>query len=162
MWLDNQARYGCGDLDTSSMVLDTREVLAKNLNSLLAKKKEAAGGGSRLDFSREIGVADGTLGRISYGSGNPTLDVMLQLAEHFRLEPWQLLAPDLGRNLVPRADLDNTSDIAELGASIAEFMQQDPTLRDAILALMLRYETNPKEGAEIAEAIKTLVKRRAG
>lgn len=62
--------------------------LAANLTALL----QLRGGISRLDLSREIGIADGTLGRIKYGTGNPTVDVLERLAAAFGIEPWILLA----------------------------------------------------------------------
>lgn len=39
-------------------------------------------------------VADGTLGRIKYATGNPQLDNICQIAEFFKLSPWQLLVKD--------------------------------------------------------------------
>ncbi|HET6807213.1 MAG TPA: helix-turn-helix transcriptional regulator [Frateuria sp.] len=49
---------------------------------------------ARLDLSRRMGVADGTLGRIKYGRGNPTLDVVDRIANYFRIAPWKLIQPE--------------------------------------------------------------------
>lgn len=78
--------------DTSPMVLNggSKPILAKRLAELLASRPEK----SRLDHSRAMGVADGTLGRIKYGTGNPTIEVIDQIASYFRIQPWQLLQPE--------------------------------------------------------------------
>lgn len=46
-----------------------------------------------MDVARRMGVADGTLGRIKYGTANPTVDVVDRIARYFRVEPWELLRP---------------------------------------------------------------------
>ncbi|NLZ10864.1 helix-turn-helix domain-containing protein [Neopusillimonas aromaticivorans] len=71
-------------------MLDNRKILADNLTRLLATRDE-----SRLSLSRKIGVADGSLGRIKYGTGNPTLEALENIAKFFRLEVWHLFVPDL-------------------------------------------------------------------
>lgn len=78
-------------LDTSPMVLgnDSKAVLAGRLSALLSSRPEK----SRLDHSKAMGVADGTLGRIKYGTGNPTVDVLDQIAAYFRIPTWELLKP---------------------------------------------------------------------
>ena len=73
------------------MMLDnTKKALSENLSALLQKYPDV----SRLDLSRRMHVADGTLGRIKYGTGNPQLENICQIAEFFKLQPWQLLIPD--------------------------------------------------------------------
>lgn len=74
-------------------MLDTKKTLASNLTELLGRGPDVA----RLDLSKQMGVADGTLGRIKYGTGNPTLDVLNQIARYFRIECWELLSPNLGK-----------------------------------------------------------------
>src|SRR5579859_6621173 len=76
-------------------MLDTQKILAENLTALLERRPDI----SRLNLSKQIQVADGTLGRIKYGNGNPTVDVLERIARFFRVEPWQLLAPNLGTQL---------------------------------------------------------------
>lgn len=75
-------------------MLDTRQILQKNLKALLATRPET----SRLNLSREMKVGDGTLGSIQYGKGNPTVEVLQAIAKFFELETWQLLCPNLGRS----------------------------------------------------------------
>ncbi|MCO1403182.1 hypothetical protein [Burkholderia multivorans] len=74
-------------------MLDTKQTLQNNLKALLATRSDT----SRLNLSREMKVADGTLGLIQYGKGNPTLEVLETIARFFELETWQLLSPDLGQ-----------------------------------------------------------------
>jgi transcriptional regulator with XRE-family HTH domain len=74
-------------------MLDTKQILQKNLKALLATRPET----SRLNLSREMKVADGTLGSIQYGKGNPTLEVIETIAKFFGLETWQLFCPNLGK-----------------------------------------------------------------
>lgn len=64
-----------------------KQTLAENLSDLLKRYPDV----SRLDLSRRIQVADGTLGRIKYGTGNPQLENLWQIAEFFKIQPWQLL-----------------------------------------------------------------------
>lgn len=71
-------------------MLDNRKILAENLTKLLATRSE-----SRLALSRKMGVADGSLGRIKYGTGNPTLEALEGIARFFRLEVWHLFVPGL-------------------------------------------------------------------
>ena len=69
------------------MLEKTKKSLADNLSRLLERYPDV----SRLDLSRRIQVADGTLGRIKYGTGNPQLENICQIAEFFKVQPWQLL-----------------------------------------------------------------------
>ncbi|MFY1963384.1 hypothetical protein [Achromobacter xylosoxidans] len=56
---------------------------------------------SRLNLSKQMDVADGTLGRIKYGSGNPNVETLAQIARFFKFEPWQLLVPGFTVNDPP-------------------------------------------------------------
>jgi transcriptional regulator with XRE-family HTH domain len=77
-------------------MLDAKKILADNLSALLESRPDI----SRLDLSKQMKVADGTLGRIKYGTGNPGVEVLEQIARFFRIETWQLLAPDLGKTVM--------------------------------------------------------------
>lgn len=68
---------------------NSSEVLSKQISSLLGSRPER----SRMDHAKAMGVADGTLGRIKYGTGNPTIEVLDQIANYFKIKTWQLLAP---------------------------------------------------------------------
>lgn len=68
-------------------MLDIKLILSQNVSKLLETRKDI----SRLDLSKQMGVADGTLGRIKYGTGNPNAETIEQIAYFFRFEPWQLL-----------------------------------------------------------------------
>lgn len=72
------------------MLDDTLKTISANYQRLLARKPHA---GSRMDLAKRIGVGDGTLGRIMYGTGNPGVDTLVQLANYFHVEPWELLFP---------------------------------------------------------------------
>lgn len=64
-----------------------------------------------MDLARRMGVSDGTLGRIKYGTGNPTVDVVERIARYFRMEPWELLCPPGGSAVAdPRAGYAATDD----------------------------------------------------
>ena len=72
---------------------NSKPVLARHLTELLASRPEK----SRLDHSKVMGVADGTLGRIKYGTGNPTLESLDQIANYFRVRTWELIRnPEAG------------------------------------------------------------------
>lgn len=72
------------------MLEDIKKILSDNLSALLKRYPDV----SRLDLSRRMKVADGTLGRIKYGTGNPQLDNLCQISEFFKLSPWQLLVKE--------------------------------------------------------------------
>jgi transcriptional regulator with XRE-family HTH domain len=72
------------------MLENIKKTLADNLSALLERYPDI----SRLELSRRMEVADGTLGRIKYGTGNPQLDNLCQIADFFKLSPWQLLVKD--------------------------------------------------------------------
>lgn len=98
-------------------MLDTKKILAKNLSGLLDSRPDI----SRLSLSKQMQVADGTLGRIKYGNGNPTVEVLDQIARFFKKEAWQLLAPDMGEGLAggsqrfqPLKQTEPSNDLAEL------------------------------------------------
>lgn len=69
---------------------EIREVLAQNVTRLLNTRPDM----SRLDLSRQMKVADGTLGRIKCGTGNPNAETIEAIAKFFRVEPWQLLVKE--------------------------------------------------------------------
>lgn len=71
--------------------IDSNKVLSERLSTLLASSE-----GPRLDLAKRMNVSDGTLGRIKYGQGNPTLEVVDRIAAFYRVEPWQLIKPDDG------------------------------------------------------------------
>lgn len=107
---------------------DASVLLASNLSKLLAERSDV----SRLTLSREIGVADGTLGRIKYGNGNPTLDVLQRIADAFHVEPWMLIAP------------------VEIGISRSRAVDQMASLsqadRELVGALIERLRRRPRKG----------------
>lgn len=72
----------------------SNQALAQHLTRLLD-----GADGSRMDIAKRMGVADGTLGRIKYGTGNPTIEVLDRIAHYFRVEPWELLRPTDAKNL---------------------------------------------------------------
>lgn len=75
--------------DTSRMRLsDSNQTLTQHLQRLLESQELP-----RLELAQRMGVSDGTLGRIKYGTANPTIDVVDRIARYFRVEPWQLLKP---------------------------------------------------------------------
>lgn len=77
-------------------MLDTKKILSENMKRLLERRADV----SRLDLSRQMKVADGTLGRIKYGTGNPTIEVLDQIAQFFKVDAYNLLMPNLGADLI--------------------------------------------------------------
>lgn len=74
------------------MLLDeTLKTLAANYSRLLQRRPHE---GSRMSLAKKMGVGDGSLGRIMYASGNPSLETIVQVAQYFRVAPWQLIAPE--------------------------------------------------------------------
>lgn len=73
----------------------SNQILAQHLSRLLDAQPQA-----RIDIARRMGVSDGTLGRIKYGTANPTIDVVEKIARYFRMEAWELLVPMIKNNVV--------------------------------------------------------------
>jgi len=85
---------------------DVKEILAQSVAKLLETRQDI----SRLNLSKLMGVADGTLGRIKYGTGNPNVETLQQIAKFFRFDTWQLLVP--GFNPLSPPKLANTATTA--------------------------------------------------
>jgi transcriptional regulator with XRE-family HTH domain len=68
-------------------MLDVNTILSRSVGKLLETRQDI----SRLNLSKQMKVADGTLGRIKYGNGNPNVETLAAIAHFFRVQPWQLL-----------------------------------------------------------------------
>lgn len=75
-------------------MLDAKKTLTDNVRTLIDKATQDR---ARLDLAKQMGVADGTLGRIKYGNGNPNVETLEQIARFFRIEAYQLLTPGMAR-----------------------------------------------------------------
>lgn len=71
---------------------DSNKVVQQKVAALLTTAIPRVG--SRMALAEKIGVGDGTLGRIVYGTGNPSVSTLDQIAHYFRVSTWQLLKPD--------------------------------------------------------------------
>ncbi|WP_157378416.1 helix-turn-helix domain-containing protein [Burkholderia ubonensis] len=127
-------------------MLDTKKILADNLTQLLAGRPDV----SRLNLSKQIHVADGTLGRIKYGTGNPTIEILESIARFFKIEPWQLLVPDLGRKLLsPRSEPPPTIVNENNGLVVNEIPGLDRIIEKAVeIAVKKVLEEHIKWGSE--------------
>lgn len=77
--------------------LDTTEspVLRDNMAEL--RKRDSRG---VVALAQAIGgIGTGSVNRAIRGEGGSQLRTLVKIAEYFGVEPWQLLAPDLGRHL---------------------------------------------------------------
>lgn len=106
-------------------MLDVKEILARSVNQLLESRHDV----SRLTLSRQMQVADGTLGRIKYGNGNPNVDTVQAIARFFRLQPWQLMVEDfnlasppqlLSPNHTPEGLTDTERELVRVLRSLGE------------------------------------------
>jgi transcriptional regulator with XRE-family HTH domain len=64
-----------------------KKILADNVRRLLASRD-----GARTEIATRMGVGDGTLGRILYGTANPSLETLDQIASFFRVSVVDLLS----------------------------------------------------------------------
>lgn len=108
---------------------DSNQALTANLNRLLEGQEL-----SRIELARRMRVADGTLGRIRYGTANPTIDVLERIARYFRVKPWELLRP------VDTSPEDDATHLSEWVAGLWEEIdslneQQQRALLGALRAL---------------------------
>lgn len=123
---------------------------------------------SRLDLAKIMGVADGTLGRIKYGTGNPTVEVLDQIASFFRIPTWKLLQPDLGESLAaPDPAQTSPADAALLNRAISttldvfrslRVLPNDETLAAAITLVTVLMQER-KSHKEIAASVDLLLRR---
>ncbi|WP_244116539.1 helix-turn-helix transcriptional regulator [Burkholderia gladioli] len=130
-----------------------KKTLADNLAELLATRPDV----SRLNLSKAMGVADGTLGRIKYGDGNPTAEVIEKIATFFKIEPWQLLYPNLGRDLLHAAKLGTLWPFATSLTEIArltpkEIAEVDNMLRFKLLQTEARLDDDLPDLAQHRKA----------
>lgn len=106
---------------------DSNQALSEALGELLAGEKLA-----RIELAKRMGVADGTLGRIKYGKGNPTLEVVDQIAHYYRLPAWQLIQP----KRVREPSTDYISPV--LGKLIDAVRDLPPESQEALLRILGR------------------------
>lgn len=98
------------------MMLDTKKILANNIATLLKRYSYI----SRLDLAKLMKVADGTLGRMKYGTGNPTIEVLEDVARYCGIEVWQLLVPDGPTLKAPPAPESVAGQLSAQGCQISE------------------------------------------
>lgn len=106
------------------MRLDTKKILAENITALLKRYPDT----SRLNLSKRMGVADGSIGRMKYGTGNPTLDVLEGVARFFNVEVWQLFVSNgvsIKTNTPPEISDSISPQTLELIQRIAELDSND-------------------------------------
>jgi transcriptional regulator with XRE-family HTH domain len=75
-----------------------REYLSENLTQLLGER----GTGSA---AKEGKIDQKTVWRMQKGKNSPTLEKIEALAEQFGLQPWQMIAPNLGRRGITMDEL---------------------------------------------------------
>lgn len=92
-------------------MLDTKKILSRNVSQLLDTRADT----SRLKLSKQMGVADGTLGRIKYGTGNPNIETLEAIARFFRVQPWHLLIEDFDIKSLPKlaSKTEITNDLSQ-------------------------------------------------
>lgn len=115
------------------MMLDVKEILAASVSQLLETRRDV----SRLNLSKQMDVADGTLGRIKYGSGNPNVETLAQIARYFKFEPWQLLVPGFSVNNPPAlrsVDGEGAGPIGEEAELVSIFRRLKEPERTYLLA----------------------------
>ena len=79
-------------------MLDIKLIISNSVSKLLEGRKDI----SRLNLSRQMNVADGTLGRIKYGTGNPNIETVETIAKFFKFEAWQLLVENFDPSNPPK------------------------------------------------------------
>ncbi len=83
-------------------MLPANKVLAENINRLLKKAPKLP----RPELAKRMDIGDKTLGFLKAGTGNPTLENLVKVATFFRVQPWQLLAPNLGKSSAEVSESD--------------------------------------------------------
>lgn len=94
----------------------TKKALSANLAALLASRPDKP----RTEHARLMGVGDGTLGRILYGTGNPGIDVLEAIAAYFRTTPAQLLRDTAESHHVHESSQSVSGEALMIAADLAD------------------------------------------
>lgn len=105
-------------------MLDPRQILATNFARLVSEDPRKA---SRKDIADQTGVGRRSIGKLEKKEIYPQLDTIDALARYFRKEPWQLLAPNLGEDLVQTATPEIRPGYIRLPRLDVEFSAGDGT-----------------------------------
>lgn len=76
--------------------LTTKQILWNNVQALM---QERYGGENLTRLARDTKIGPGTTTRIKMHQTSVGVDVLEKIAITFQLEPWQLLAPEMGAHL---------------------------------------------------------------
>lgn len=108
------------------MKIPTSQILADNLRKLMKASKDLT---SQADVGAKAGVNQRTVGRILNQEHFPTLDILEAIAGVFKLEPWQLLVPNLDPSNPPAAPLTRSEADAMTAIRTAAQRIQSPPNR---------------------------------
>lgn len=135
----------------------SNSILSERLSELLEARSDL----SRMDHAELMGVSDGTLGRIKYGIGNPTLDVVDAIARYFRVPTWRLLQPRSAET-ADEAEAWTTSSPAHsrLASTLMHSGPQlSPAAAEAIEALVRELTATAPAETPIADALARKAER---
>lgn len=114
-----------------------REVLRDAARELAPKheKGERAGEPNVTAFARDTKIGQGNAQRILAGDTSVGIDLVEQLAWHYRLEPWQLLVPGFRKEKPPRLEVQPRN---ERVARLFEAVNNCPPEQLSAVEAMLR------------------------
>ena len=103
---------------------DTKKALWANVSTLMTRHY----GGEQLGrFARECKIGAATMTRIKCADTSVGVDVLERIAARFGIEPWQLLAEDLGANLYVINDERRVVPVVALAADTVDPRPTPPT-----------------------------------
>ena len=79
-------------------MIESKAMLWENVSALMVKRYKRE---HLTNFASDVGVSPGTATRIKVQSTSVGIDVLDKIADFFKIEPWQLLAKNLGANVQP-------------------------------------------------------------
>lgn len=90
-------------------MLEPEQIIAANVETLIS---EMSSDSANPIIAKRMGLGDKTLWNVRKARPNPQMKTLQSVCRFFRIEPWRLLAPDLGRAALQKAAPD--VDIEEL------------------------------------------------
>jgi hypothetical protein len=137
-----------------------RQVLSENIRSLMDAHPEL-GTIKKVASASNSALSNGKVGRICKASHTTDIDTLQDLADVFKLEPWQLLVRGLNPSALPRL-----ADASVLAQILEAVERRQATLEENVNvgtpAHQVKHEARPKETPALAKVVgRTKGKSRA-
>lgn len=151
----------CGG-QTSRVDKTPEKTLAENL---LWLKDSTPDLDSQAKIAAKAGIDQTTVGRILRAQNYPTLDKITALAKAFKVEAWQLLAPNLGAgpravHAAPASDWPLRRISRDRWQHVDDW--QKGAMEEAALRVLKEFESAANEEAQVAQPVQSRKRQATG